>query len=290
MSTAKVLAANSLPFDFEQVVLSEKQYGFFAKHIYDLAGVDLPSTPKNHALIRNRIIKLLRRHKMESFEQYWSFLQDGDHNVEAEFISAMTTNMTSFYRESEHFNILKETLPMFVDKFGKDIRVWCAAASTGQEPYTIVLTMKEALDQLPIGTRTRLLATDIDLQVLKKGEIGFYEEKEMTGMPPALRSKYFRKVKKPEGEGWQVSEELQSMVRFAPYNLMNKTYEFQKKFHVIFCRNVLIYFDEATTKRVIDNLVKCLEVGGYLILGHSESGNVKHPNLKPLSRAVYQKV
>lgn len=290
MSTAKVLAANSLPFDFEQVVLSEKQYGFFAKHIYDLAGVDLPSTPKNHALIRNRIIKLLRRHKMESFEQYWSFLQDGDHNVEAEFISAMTTNMTSFYRESEHFNILKETLPGFVDKFGKDIRVWCAAASTGQEPYTIVLTMKEALDQLPIGTRTRLLATDIDLQVLKKGEIGFYEEKEMTGMPPALRSKYFRKVKKPEGEGWQVSEELQSMVRFAPYNLMNKTYEFQKKFHVIFCRNVLIYFDDATTKRVIDNLVKCLEVGGYLILGHSESGNVKHPNLKPLSRAVYQKV
>jgi chemotaxis protein methyltransferase CheR len=288
MSAVKKIDTSGL-FDFEDIKLSDKVYQQFADKMYELAGVDLPYSPKNHALIRNRIVKLLRRHKLESYEQYWDMLQRGGSQVINEFISALTTNMTSFYRESNHFDFLKEQLPLLAQKNPGELRLWCAAASTGQEPYTIAMTVRDALSEAQ-AAKTRILATDIDLQVLKKASIGTYEEREMQGLPPAQRTKYFEKVKVKDGEGWRARDELHKLLRFAPFNLMNPKFEFQHKFHIIICRNVLIYFDEPTTKKVIDNLTECLAPGGYLILGHSESGNVKHPHLKPLSRAVYQKV
>lgn len=274
--------------DFEDIKLSDKMFTKFAEHMYELAGVDLPLTPKNHALIRNRIVKLLRRHSLKSYEQYWDMIEKGGNELTSEFISALTTNMTSFYRESTHFDFLKEALPQLSKKFGPELRLWCCAASTGQEPYTIAMTACESLGN--DSKKARLLATDIDLQVLKKASIGAYEEREMQGLAPVQRSKYFEKVSIKGADFFRAKDQIHEMIRFAPFNLMNPKYEFQHKFHVIFCRNVLIYFDDATTKRVIDNLSSCLAPGGYLILGHSESGNVKHPNLKPLSRAVYQKL
>lgn len=274
--------------DFEDIKLSDKMFTKFAEHMYQLAGVDLPLTPKNHALIRNRIVKLLRRHSLKSYEEYWTMIEKGGSELTSEFISALTTNMTSFYRESNHFEFLAQVLPELHKKFGNDIRLWCCAASTGQEPYTIAMTACEAMgDQYK---KIRLLATDIDLQVLKKASVGTYEEREMQGLPPVQRTKYFEKTKVQGDEFYRAKDQIHDMIRFAPFNLMNPKYEFQHQFHVIFCRNVLIYFDEQTTKKVIDNLTSCLAPGGYLILGHSESGNVKHVNLKPLSRAVYQKL
>ncbi|UXR64207.1 protein-glutamate O-methyltransferase CheR [Bdellovibrio bacteriovorus] len=277
-------------YDFEEIKLSDKMFTRFAERMYSLAGVDLPLTPKNHALIRNRIVKLLRRHSLKSYEEYWTMLEKGGSELTSEFISALTTNMTSFYREANHFDFLKSVLPDLAKKFGTDLRLWCAAASTGQEPYTIAMTACEAAADMSPATKPRLLATDIDLQVLKKASTGTYEEREMQGLPPAQRTRYFEKIKANGDEYWRAKDQIHDMIRFAPFNLMNPKYEFQHKFHVIFCRNVLIYFDEPTTKKVIDNLVACLAPGGYLILGHSESGNVKHPGLKPMSRAVYQKI
>lgn len=271
--------------DFEEIKLSDKMYTKFAEKMYSLAGVDLPFTPKNHALIRNRIVKLLRRHGLGTYEEYWSHLEKGGPETISEFVSALTTNMTSFYRESNHFDFLAGVLPELSKKFGSDVRIWCAAASTGQEPYTIAMTAQDS-----IGGKARILATDIDMQVLKKASSGTYEEREMQGLPPAQRTKYFEKIKGNGDQFWRAKDQVHNMIRFAPFNLMNPKYEFQHKFHVIFCRNVLIYFDEATTKSVIEKLVSCLAPGGYLILGHSESGNVKHAELKPLSRAVYQKL
>ena len=276
-------------YDFEDIKLSDKMFEKFATRMYELAGVDLPLTPKNHALIRNRIVKLLRRHSLKTYEEYWAILEKGSHEMVQEFISALTTNMTSLYRESYHFDFLQKVLPEWAKKFGNDIRIWCAAASTGQEPYTIVMTACETQPELG-AAKVRLLATDIDLQVLKKASVGTYEEREMQGLPPLQRSKYFEKVTAKGEEFWRAKDQIHGMIRFAQFNLMSPRYEFQNKFHVIFCRNVLIYFDEETTKKVIDNLVSCLAPGAYLVLGHSESGNVKHPNLKPLSRAVYQKI
>ncbi|XGC80489.1 protein-glutamate O-methyltransferase CheR [Bdellovibrio bacteriovorus] len=273
--------------NFEEIQLTDKMFDKLSKHMYELAGVDLPNTSKNHALIRNRIVKLLRRHSLKSYEEYWALLEKGGPQITSEFISALTTNMTSFYRESSHFDFLTSVLPTLMTKFPAELRIWCAAASTGQEPYTIAITASEALQAN--AKKVRILATDIDLEVLKKASAGVYEEREMQGLNPVLRQKYFQSQKTKE-EYFRAHDDLHSMIRFAPFNLMNPKFEFQHKFHVIFCRNVLIYFDEATTKRVIENLTSCLAPGGYLILGHSESGNVKHPQLKPMSRAVYQKL
>lgn len=288
MTAQKKREATGALFDFEEIQLTDKMFTKFADRMYELAGVDLPLTPKNHALIRNRIVKILRRHSLSTYEQYWDILEQGAPDKVSEFISALTTNMTSFYRESNHFDFLAQVLPELLKKNSAELRIWCAAASTGQEPYTIAMTVCEAL--AADARKVRILATDIDLQVLKKASAGVYEEREMQGLAPLLRTKYFEKQKTKDTELWRAQDQIHKMIRFAPFNLMNPKYEFQHKFHVVFCRNVLIYFDEQTTKRVIDNLVACLAPGGYLILGHSESGNVKHAQLKPLSRAVYQKI
>lgn len=283
--------ANSGVVDYQDLDLSTKSYENFAKKMYDIAGVDLPFSPKNHALLRNRLIKILRRRNITTYEAYWEIVKDGSAEVISEFVSALTTNMTSFFRESAHFDFLAKILP---EKFNSgELRIWCCASSTGQEPYTISMTCKESLSESQIA-RTKILATDIDQQVLKKASIGVYEEKDLQGLDSVLRQKYFTRVKstdkkRPE-DVFQATDDIHKLIRFAHFNLMNETYVFQHKFHIIFCRNVLIYFDEETTKRVINNLTSVLAPGGYLILGHSESGNVKHPGLKALSRAIYQKL
>jgi len=279
-------------FEYQDIELSRKTYELFAKKMYDLAGVDLPFSAKNHALLRNRLIKVLRRRGLGNYEEYWERLNDGNQEMISEFVSALTTNMTSFFRESAHFDFLAKVLPEMAQKTS-DLRLWCAASSTGQEPYTIAMTVRENLSESQIA-KTKILATDIDEEVLKKASIGIYEERDMQGLNANLRQKYFLKVKSADKRSvedrFQANDVLHKMIRYAPFNLMNEKYVFQSKFHLIFCRNVLIYFDESTTKKVINNLVSVLAPGGYLILGHSESGNVKHSELKPLSRAIYQKL
>ncbi len=274
--------------EYEDVELTEATFHKFAKLMYDLAGVDLPLSPKNLALVKNRIVKVLRRHSLADYDEYWSLLQSKKPDIINEFISALTTNMTSFYRESSHFEFYEKAIPEFF-KAEPEVRVWCAAASTGQEPYTIAISSRECTTEVQ-ASRLRILATDIDNQVLAKGNRGVYEDREMQGLSPTLRQKYFDKARKDGIDYYRAQDSIHKMIKFANFNLVNGEYKFKQKFHVIFCRNVLIYFDEPTTKKVIESLASCLLPGGYLILGHSESGNVKSPQLKPLSRAVYQKV
>lgn len=269
-----------------ELELSEKTYEKFARRIYELAGVHLPYTEKNMSLMRNRIVKLIRQHQFNDYEEYWGLLERGDSQVVSEFISALTTNLTSFYREPGHFEFLARQLPQLCQSFS-DVRVWCAAASTGQEPYTIAMTAIQAVPEQ--HKKVRILATDIDLQVLRKAATGTYEEKEMQGLPPTERSRFFETTSRNSQKVYRAVDQVHQMIHFAPFNLTEKVYEFRQKFHIIFCRNVLIYFDEATTKKVLDNMVSALEPGGFLIIGHSESGNVRHPSLKSLSPAVYQK-
>lgn len=280
------------PLEYQELELSKATFELFAAKMYELAGVDLPYSPKNQALLKNRLVKVLRRRNLESYEDYWSFLKTASGKDISEFISALTTNMTSFYRESAHFDFLSQAFPEHFKK-SSELRVWCAAASTGQEPYTLAMTASESLTPAQL-LKTKILATDIDEQVLRKASIGMYEEREMQGLNPMLRQKYFSQVKVQEKRSaetrFQANDEIHKLIHFAAFNLMNEKYTFQNKFNVVICRNVLIYFDEPTTKRVINNLVSVLAPGGYLILGHSESGNVKNSEIKPLSRAIYQKV
>lgn len=277
----------NLPIMQQELDLSKDQFQFFASMMYDLSGVNLPVSAKNEALVKNRLTKLIRKYKLKSYEELRGQLKNPNPQLISDFISALTTNKTHFFREESHFDWLAQYLKTHFDKHS-ELRFWCAAASTGQEPYTTAIVMKENLNAQQIA-KTKFLATDIDLQVLKKAAEGIYTPHEMEGCPDHLRSKYFE-TRKGKDVVYRAKDEIAELVRFAPLNLVQDSYPFQHKFHLIFCRNVLIYFDPPTTKKVIESLANSLVPGGHLILGHSESGTVKSPLIKPLSRAIYQKI
>jgi chemotaxis protein methyltransferase CheR len=287
MSAAKKLTVEDISLNLQDVELKPDQFKFFADLMYELSGVNLPVSAKNEALVKNRLTKLMRKNKMSDYGQLREQLKNPSPQLLNEFISSLTTNKTHFFREDAHFTWFTEYLKGHFAK-NNDLRVWCAAASTGQEPYTTGIVMRESLNSQQLS-KTKFLATDIDLQVLKKAAEGQYTQSEMDGCPEQLRQKYFDTIKGKETL-YRAKDDLASMVRFAPLNLIQDSYPFQHKFHVIFCRNVLIYFDPPTTKKVIDNLASSLVPGGYLILGHSESGTVKSTLIKPLSRAIYQRL
>lgn len=288
MSAAKNLFNIAPAVDLSELELDKKMYDNFAKHMYNLAGVDLPYSGKNVALLRNRIAKVLRRRNLTTYEEYWEILKKGEDKDTQEFISALTTNMTSFFRESSHFDWLAAYLKTHFNS-NNELRVWCAAASTGQEPYTIAMVLCENLTEQQLA-KVKFLATDIDLEVLRKASNGIYDEKDVEGLDPMLRQKYFEPIQKKGEKKYRVVDKLHKLITFAQFNLMTEQYQFQHKFNIIFCRNVLIYFDEKTTAKVINNLALSVANKGHLILGHSESGNVKNQYLKPKSKAIYEKV
>lgn len=288
MSAAKKLVDDlKLPDLSDETDLDQSTFEFFAKKMYDLSGVNLPYSSKNLALVKNRMSKLIRKKALRDLDHLKEQLKNPNPAFINDFISALTTNKTHFFREEAHFDFLKQYLPTHF-KSHSDLRIWCAAASTGQEPYTLAMVVRDHISESDLG-RTKMLCTDIDLQVLDKASQGLYTDSEMEGCPEPLRKKYFEKVPGPQPK-YRAKDEINKMLRFAPFNLVKGEYKFSSKFHLIFCRNVLIYFDQETTKFVIDSLASQLAPGGYLILGHSESGSVKNDKLKPLSRAMYQRV
>ncbi|MCB0368144.1 MAG: protein-glutamate O-methyltransferase CheR [Bdellovibrionales bacterium] len=255
--------------------------------MYQLAGVNLPFNSKNEALVKNRLVRVLRKYNFQTYEEYWSFIKAADDSQKQEFISALTTNMTSFFREISHFDWFKKHLKEHFSRH-YSIRIWCAASSTGQEPYTIAISVCESLSESQRG-HVRILASDIDLEVLKKASLGYYFENEISGLSKDLIFKYFDRMKKNGETVYRVKDFLRSMVQFSQFNLVSEKYEFKRPFDVIFCRNVLIYFDEKTVGSVIEKLSNSLTPSGYLLLGHSESGNVRHRRLTALSKAIFQR-
>lgn len=275
-------------FDVFEEELTKKQYEFFSSKMYDLSGVNLPHSAKNVALVKNRLTKLNRRLGIACYDDLIAKLKNADAKLISDFISSLTTNKTHFFREDAHFDWLKDYLKTHFET-NADLRIWCAASSTGQEPYTIAMVVRENVQPYELP-KVKLLGTDIDLQCLNKCAKGQYLEGEMDGCPPHLRTKYFETHKVGNDIVYRAKDDIAKMWKFAQLNLIQDKYPFQNKFHVIFCRNVLIYFDPPTVKKVIENMASQLVDGGFLILGHSESGTVKSSMIKPLSRAIYQRV
>ena len=207
-------------------------------------------------------------------------------------MSALTTNTTHFFRENQHYEILRKCLAEIIERkresHSRDIRVWCAAASTGQEPYSIAMVLQDVIPSAG-NWNVKFIATDIDPVPLSYGARGLYTENEVSSIPPLFLQRCFKSVKDSEGEGWQVAESLRKMIRFAELNLIRDSYPFQHKFDIVFCRNVLIYFESQTASAVVHRLGESLSQGGYLFLGHSESGAMKTPLLTGVGPAVYQR-
>jgi chemotaxis protein methyltransferase CheR len=233
--------------------------------IYRIAGISLAQTKKD--LVYSRLARRLRALGLTSFREYIGMLDGGDLSEREAFINALTTNMTSFFRESHHFPILARHFMEWRD--GQPIKIWTCASSSGEEPYSLAITAVEAFNTF--NAPVRILATDIDTSVLERARSGIYPLEQLQMLSPDRLKRFFLKgVGSYEGFA-KVKPELQKMITFRQLNLLGADWGLREKFHAIFCRNVMIYFDRNTQHLVLERLARHLQPDGLFFAGHSES-------------------
>ena len=251
--------------------------------IHHSAGISLSDHKRDMAY--SRLARRLRARGLETFKQYLDLLEAENDPAEWEaFTNALTTNLTAFFREAHHFPILAE----FVPRRPQPVSVWCSAASTGEEPYSIAMTLIEALGDSGARQAT-VLATDIDTQVLAKAEAGMYQFDQVKHLSPERLKRFFLKGTGAHAGLVKVRPEVRAMVRFEQLNLTDRDYQLRSQFDAIFCRNVMIYFDQATRDALVRRFYDALHPTGYLFISHSESlGQTRL--FRTAAPAVYQKL
>jgi len=253
--------------------LSLKSFDRFANYITREIGIKMPESKMT--LVQSRLLRRARELRLGSIDEYGEYFFAGSNSEEREyFINAITTNKTDFFREPEHFEFLVRTaLPNLlsgVDPRLSRLNIWSAACSSGQEPYTLAMILREYAVKRP-GLNFAILGTDISTKVLDHARKAVYEEALTAPIPVALRRRYMLRSKDSSSDLVRVSPALRAKVSFHQLNLMNESYRIQDMFDIVFCRNVLIYFDRKTQESVICKICQNINPGGYLFVGHSES-------------------
>ncbi len=276
-------------FGMGSLRLSDKEFRDIASLVYDNFGICL--TDEKRGLVIGRLQSTLHRRQIHSFSEYLDLIKnDRSGGMLSELVNLISTNHTSFFRESNHFQFLQQkalpdVLSVLQQQRRRDLRIWCAACSSGEEAYTIQMCVMKALGMQYGALDAGLLATDISARVLEHAALGQYSSDRIQDIPKDYLQSFFRL----QNDGsYQVVDRVRHEIMFRRFNLMNTTFPF-KPFQIIFCRNVMIYFDAATRMKLLQRLHNCLEPGGYLFLGHSEaigSGSTPFKNLVP---AVYQR-
>ncbi len=265
--------------------LQSSEYEKIRKLAYDTFGLDLRAGKET--LVSTRLAKQIRQSGHTSFNAYYEHVvEDSTGQSLINLIDALTTNHTSFFREQAHFDFLRTTfLPE--QKHSRVINIWSAACSSGEEPYTIAMCLAEELGSAITG-KVRILATDISTQVLDKAELGMYRADRFDGVSEKrLRAFWLRGER--DWAGWyRIKKDLRALMDFQRFNLLGKESD-PGRFDLIFCRNVMIYFDKQTQQKVVRRLAGCLEPGGYLFTGHSESLTGIDHGLEYVQPAIYRK-
>ena len=255
--------------------------------IYDKAGIKLGSGKQS--LVEARLGKRMRKLGLGSYREYLQLIEQDEAGDEViEMLDAISTNTTHFFRESSHFDQLRQFLQTWEAAGQRRLRIWCAASSTGEEPYTIAMTVREALaDTQDI----RILATDISTKVLRLASRGVYTRKQVASIPPPLLAKYFSRQQDHHADEphFAADESLRSILTFARLNLAIPPYAMKGPFDVILCRNVMIYFDNAVRSRLLAECERLLRPGGILMVGHAESLSGMLTGLHRLEPSVYAK-
>jgi len=266
---------NARELNIHTICMSDKVFKLFSAFIQEECGIKMP--PAKKTMLEGRLRKRLRNLGMKSFNEYCDYLfsPEGMNAEAAPMIDAVTTNKTDFFREPDHFEyLMREALPELIrikSPNGRGgLRFWSAACSTGEEPYSIAMVLSEFCENQP-GLLYTILATDISFDVLTRASRGIYEHDRIEPVPMALRKKYLLKSKDRTKTLVRVVPELVERIEFRRLNLMQEDYELRKPMDVIFCRNVLIYFDKPTQETIVNHLSRHLMAGGYLIVGHSET-------------------
>lgn len=252
------------------------------KLIYSKVGISLAESKRD--MVYSRIARRLRALNKSRFKDYLQHLEQTDDAAEWEaFTNALTTNLTSFFREAHHFDVLREHLLRVKGK--GEISIWCSASSTGEEPYSIAITAAEAFGSLrpPVS----IVATDVDTNVLKKARAGVYAEDRVERLTPQRVQSYFLRGSGNNAGSVKVKPEIHDLVEFGQLNLLDPQYWVRGPFDAIFCRNVLIYFDKATQAAILRKMVPLLKPHGLLFVGHSESLFHVSDILKLQGKTVY---
>lgn len=275
--------------------ISKQEFELIAKFVYEQVGIHLSEQKIN--LVKGRLSKRLRNFGFNTFTEYYEYLISDESGEELLMLTnEISTNVTSFFREPSQWEYLeKELKNIEISSTNKKIRVWSAACSSGQEPYTIVMFLLNNLKN-PSLWDIKILATDISEEILLKAAKAAYSEEDIKGLPKNMISRYFDKVKKEiKGQTiieYKIKDSLKSMVTFRKFNLVHGNYKIIKDetFDLIFCRNVMIYFDAITKKNVVLNLINKIKKKGHFFIGHSESLVTMNKNdIKLQAPSIYKK-
>lgn len=233
-------------------------YEYFKKAVYDLTQINLNAYKEKQ--MKRRIDTLIAKNGIIGYDNYISALR-GDKAKFDEFVNYLTINVSEFYRNPGQWDILdKQVFPSLIDKFGKNLKIWSAACSTGDEPYSLVMALSK---HVPLN-QIHIQATDIDKQVLAKAKVGLYTEKSIAAVPEEFKKRFFTRI----GPSFQISDEVKKQVEFKEHNLLRDTYP--KGYHLIVCRNVLIYFTEEAKGEIFHRFFQAMTPGGQLFIGSTE--------------------
>lgn len=274
--------------------MSEREFQRFAALVYENAGIKLP--PAKKIMLEARLQKRLKALGIGSFEKYGDYVMspEGHDSELVHMIDVVTTNKTDFFREPAHFDyMVKTALPKIMqarnESFHEPLRVWSAGCSSGEEPYTLAMVLSEYA-QKNSGLRFTILASDICTKILATAKSAIYPEERVDTIPLDLKKKYLLKSKNKELSLVRINPQLRSFVSFRRINFMDEDFGIAERMDMIFCRNVVIYFDKPTQQSLMRKFHRQLKPGGYLFIGHSETLSGLDVDFKAVASTVYRKV
>lgn len=268
------MTAREFPF-------GSKEFNSVRQRIRTLTGINLSES--KDSLVYSRLARRIRALRLRSFDDYLNYLDT--HNDETEhFINALTTNLTSFFREPHHFEVLKK----FLIKNPQEINIWCAACSSGQEPYSIAMTCVEARGHF--NPNINIYASDIDSNMLDKAKAGVYTLEQVQALSLERKKQFFYKGKGANDGLVKVAKELRQMIQFQQINLLDDGWQIPRNIDILFCRNVMIYFDKDTQLTIIEKMKRHMTAKSLYFAGHSENFSHVSNILKPLGGTVYRPV
>lgn len=266
------------------VKLTDSEFLDFVQYMHKNYGIDLS---KKRILIEGRLSNLIEKKGMNSFSQYLESIKRNNKDEITTLINKLTTNYTYFYREENHFKYLKETILPFEEKNNKTkvLNIWSAGCSSGEEPYTLAMVIDDYFKFTGFQWKINILATDISENVLAKAREGIYSDDAIKNLPDSYKKKYF--IKTSEGK-YQVLPEIRKHITFKVFNLMDPIIE-RNKYDVIFCRNVMIYFNVETKMNIVNKFYEATKPGGYLMIGHAETVQRNKSKYLYINPAIYKK-
>ncbi len=269
------------------IKITDREFNMLSRFIRSNYGIDLKEEKKT--LVMTRLNRVLAENNFENFSEYYKYIiSDKSGQALNTLVDKITTNHTFFMREANHFYFFRDQVLPYLNRVVKnrDLRIWSAGCSTGEEAYTLAMLIDEYFGKEKFFWDTRILATDISNKVLRTAEKGIYRDEKISTLPYQWKMNYFKNYDKKNSI---LIDKIRNEVIFRKFNLMDDIFPFRRRFHGIFCRNVMIYFDQQTRIELVNKLYDLLEWGGYLFIGHSESLNRGETKFKYIVPAVYRK-